>query len=661
MKKNKDKLQFKKSDDLIFVKHKINDDDLHINKEDVSGKKKLDDKEIENNLREIYSEDEKGLLPDFKTIKVKKKKSVFLKFLYFFIFLAILFGIGFSIFKYVRNNRDISSVLKLNISAPEKISLGDDFFYEIEYKNNSNYNLNNLSLEFTYPENFILAEVYSIDETVDNKVWKIEKLGPNLSGKIKIRGKIINKEGSINLLTVKANYGIDGLSSGFSKESLNSIIIGSLPFEITNDFYATVLIDEEYPLKLNFKDFPVNQIDKFVLSFSGPENIFSIKNTIDKNSSSSSSSTSLTKIDDFNYSIAASSSDPFSFNFKYKISERKNDQENVSWILKYIDDTGKEFVFFEKQVTLEIIKSDLNLNISINESSTDTPINFGDTLNYVITYNNKGDKDMKNVVIMAILKSDFLDWKSLKDENGGTVSRKTISWTSKEISDLEVLEPGEGGEIKFSINTGNSNNIEFGQDLKVSSYAQFSIGNIEDFSNDDEHLNDNSSNTIINEFNSDLSIQERVLYFDDDNIPVGSGPLPPVVGEKTSFKYYWTLKNSLHELKDVKVELDLPDYVIWDNNYTVDAGNLNYNLDDNKIVFTISRWPIGIDTVEASFSVSIIPTEAEYNKIIILSPGSSLSAVDDKTGAIINKKTEVKTSKLEDDPIANFSSDGRVK
>jgi uncharacterized repeat protein (TIGR01451 family) len=661
MKKNKDKLQFKKSDDLIFVKHKINDDDLHINKEDVSGKKKLDDKEIENNLREIYSEDEKGLLPDFKTIKVKKKKSVFLKFLYFFIFLAILFGIGFSIFKYVRNNRDISSVLKLNISAPEKISLGDDFFYEIEYKNNSNYNLNNLSLEFTYPENFILAEVYSIDETVDNKVWKIEKLGPNLSGKIKIRGKIINKEGSINLLTVKANYGIDGLSSGFSKESLNSVIIGSLPFQITNDFYATVLIDEEYPLKLNFKDFPVNQIDKFVLSFSGPENIFSIKNTIDKNSSSSSSSTSLTKIDDFNYSIAASSSDPFSFNFKYKISERKNDQENVSWILKYIDDTGKEFVFFEKQVTLEIIKSDLNLNISINESSTDTPINFGDTLNYVITYNNKGDKDMKNVVIMAILKSDFLDWKSLKDENGGTVSRKTISWTSKEISDLEVLEPGEGGEIKFSINTGNSNNIEFGQDLKVSSYAQFSIGNIEDFSNDDEHLNDNSSNTIINEFNSDLSIQERVLYFDDDNIPVGSGPLPPVVGEKTSFKYYWTLKNSLHELKDVKVELDLPDYVIWDNNYTVDAGNLNYNLDDNKIVFTISRWPIGIDTVEASFSVSIIPTEAEYNKIIILSPGSSLSAADDKTGAVINKKTEVKTSKLEDDPIANFSSDGRVK
>jgi hypothetical protein len=661
MKKNEDKLQFEKSDDLIFIKHKIKDDDFPVNKENTNSKKKLDDKEIENNLREIYSEDEKGVLPDFKTIKVKKKKSVFLKFFYFFIFLAILFGIGFSIFKYVKNNRDISSVLKINISAPEKVGLGEDFFYEIEYKNNSNYNLNNLSLEFTYPENFILAEVYSIDETADNKVWKIEKLGPNLNGKIKIRGKIINKEGSINLLTVKANYGIDGLSSGFSKESLNSVIIGSLPFQITNDLYSTVLIDEEYPLKLNFKDFPINQINKFVLSFSGPENIFSIKNTIDKNSSSSSSSTNLTKIDDYNFSITASSSDPFSFDFKYKISERKNDQENISWILKYVDDAGKEFIFFEKQVTLEIIKSDLNLNISINESSTDIPINFGDTLNYVITYNNKGDKDMKNVVIMAVLKSDFLDWKSLKDENGGTVSRKTISWTSKEISDLEVLEPGEGGEIKFSINTGNSNNIEFGQDLKVSSYAQFSIGNIEDFSDEDEHLNDNSSNTITNEFNSDLSIQERVLYFDDDNIPVGSGPLPPVVGEKTSFKYYWILKNSLHELKDVKVELDLPDYVIWDNNYNVDAGNLSYDINDNKIVFTISRWPIGIDTVEASFSVSIIPTEAEYNKIIILSPGSSLSAVDDKTGAIINKKTEVKTSKLEDDPIANFSSDGRVK
>ncbi len=658
MKKNKDKEQSGKSNNLIFVKHKINNDDFSVNKESIN-KKKLDDREIESNLREIYSEDEEGSLPDFKTIKVKKKKSIFLKFLYFFIFFTILFGIGFSIFKYVKNNKDVSSVLKINISAPEKIGLGEDFFYEVEYKNNSNYSLNNLSLEFTYPENFILAEIYSIDETVDNKTWKIEKLGPNLSGKIKIRGKIINKEGSINLLTVKANYGIDGLSSGFLKESLNSVIIGSLPFQITNDFYSTVLVDEEYPLKLTFKDFPINQIDKFVLSFSGPENIFSIKNIVDKNSSSSS--TNLTKIDDYNFSIAASSSDPFSFDFKYKISERKNDQENISWVLKYIDDNGKEFVFFEKQVILEIIKSDLNLNISINEFSTDTPINFGDTLNYVVTYNNKGDKDMKNVVIMAVLKSDFLDWKSLKDENRGNVSRRTISWTSKEISDLEVLEPGEGGEIKFSINTSNSNNIEFGQDLKVNSYAQFSIGNIEDFSDDDEHLNDNSSNTIINEFNSDLSIQERVLYFNDDNIPVGSGPLPPVVGERTSFKYYWTLKNSLHELKDVRVELDLPGYVIWDNNYNVDAGNLSYDINNNKIVFTISRWPIGIDKVEVNFSVSIIPTEAEYNRIIILSPGSFLSAIDDKTRAVINKKTEVKTSKLEDDPIANFSSDGRVK
>jgi hypothetical protein len=681
MLKNKSKLfKHNKEEDLVFTKHKIDDNNSLIEPDNESEvdffekpiisqdynnekKPKLADSEIEGHLREIYSDDDGESLPDFKTIKIKKKRSLGLKLLYLFVVLVVIAIASFSIFKYIKNNQDVASVLKITITSPEKVILGEDFLYEIEYQNTSNYNLDDVVLEVNYPDSFILAEIYSVDQTTDKKTWKIDNLGANLGGVIKIRGKIINKEGSNNLLTVKTSYGINGLSSSFSKDSLNSIVVGSLPFQIKEDYYSTVLVDEEYPLKLTIKDFPVDKINKFIISFSGPEEIFSVKDTTNKNTGTSSEATitKISKIDNFNFLIETSSINEMSFDFKYKISERKNDQENISWTLKYIDDGGKEFVFLEKQVALTIIKSDLNLNISVNDSSTDTPVNFGDTLNYVISYSNKGDKDMEDLVIMAVLKSDFLDWNSLKDSNDGSVSRRTISWTASEISELKKLEPGDGGEIKFSINVTNYNNIEFGQDLNVASYAQFSIGNIEDFSDEEDHLNDNSSNTVVNKLNSDLSIKEEVLYFDANNIPVGSGPLPPVVGEKTSFKYYWTLKNSLHELKDLKVELALPQYVIWDNNFNVSAGSLDYDPLTNKVIFSISRWPVGIETVDINFSVSIIPTDSQYNKIIILSSGSSLSAIDAETNATIIKTTDVKTSKLEDDVIASYSNDGRVK
>lgn len=48
---------------------------------------------------------------------------------------------------------------------------------------------------------------------------------------------------------------------------------------------------------------------------------------------------------------------------------------------------------------------------------------------------------------------------------------------------------------------------------------------------------DNKSNVIKNLINSDLSLSEKILYFNEDNVPVGSGPLPPKVGEKLVLKF----------------------------------------------------------------------------------------------------------------------------
>ena len=266
---------------------------------------------------------------------------------------------------------------------------------------------------------------------------------------------------------------------------------------------------------------------------------------------------------------------------------------------------------------------------------------------------------MKDVIIMAVLKSDFLDWTSLEDSNNGSERGNTISWSKNEIESLKSVNPNAEGSIDFSIKLLGLGDFSRDKEYKIVSYAQFSIGSpsveaSEDREGSSEPLeeNDNKSNTIINKINSDLKLNETLRYFNSDNIPVGTGPHPPKVGEETTYKIYWDLENNLHELKDLEVKVSLPEYVFWDAHERTTAGSVKFNEEENEIVWNIGRLPITVFQANAEFSIKIKPREEDKNKIMVLLPGSEVSAIDAETEAELEINTKAKTTKLEDDNIA---------
>jgi len=82
---------------------------------------------------------------------------------------------------------------------------------------------------------------------------------------------------------------------------------------------------------------------------------------------------------------------------------------------------------------MEIVKNSLNLTISANGESSDQGIDFGETINYSISYINKGEQPMNDVIVMAVLEGEALDWRNLVDPNNGKVTGRTIVWTKDEI------------------------------------------------------------------------------------------------------------------------------------------------------------------------------------------------------------------------------------
>ena len=169
----------------------------------------------------------------------------------------------------------------------------------------------------------------------------------------------------------------------------------------------------------------------------------------------------------------------------------------------------------------------------------------------------------------------------------------------------------------------------------------------------------NRSNVINSNLNSDLSFAEKILYFDENNSPVGDGPLPPKVGEKTSVRVYWTLNNTLHDLDKVKVVFPLSPDTSFGGSVNVQAGTIYYDQAANQVVWDLGRIPVSVPVVKGSFNLSLTPAPGDQNKILVISAGSKVTALDSENNSPISLTSAPKTTKLEDDDIAALSNSVR--
>lgn len=614
--------------------------------------------EIDSNLSEIYRDKQGGLI-DVKKLKIKRRQIFLVRLFRNLLWLAICgLAVYFAYLYFFSASNDVSA-LELKVIAPEKILAAEEFSYTIEYLNPTKFSLTQVRLEIQYPNNFIFSSA-SQNPSSGNYGWNLGDLAPGETARLEITGKLINKPEAVNVISARLSYVPANLSSQFKKEASASTQMSGPGFQVDLESSNTAFLGQENDLNLIFSDVKNNYLGDFNITFSLPEEANAWVATTTESSNSAgleAKKIGVTKTGGAAWLVSGLSQElgRQEVPLKFKISTPSANSEIVVRLEKRLAD-GQAYVFWEKIIKPELVKSDLNLTLFLNGSKNDGALNFGQALNYTLSYNNQGANIFSEVVIMAVLDGDFLDWGSLQNERGGELkNNNTLVWTKNEIPELAEIKPGLSGEINFSLNLKNFKDNDLGKKLNIVSYGQYSINN------KPVKGEDNKSNTIISRINSDLSLTEQIRYFNDDNVPVGSGPLPPRANEKTSFRVYWTVKNNLHELTDTRVVFNLPAYVKWDEKNTTNVGSLFYDATNHQVVWEIGRLPVSVYRADAEFGISLTPTDNDRNKILILSSGSSVSATDTETKDLIVKKIEAKTTKLEDDDIASLNNSGIVQ
>lgn len=619
--------------------------------------------EIDTNLSEIYT-DKKGALVDVKKMKVRRRQLFIIRFFRNLLILTLAVGVAYFVYSYFFDRTNDSSSLEIEITAPEKVLAGEEFSYKINYHNPSKFILSKVHLEIQYPENFIFMSG-SLPPQSGNYGWNLSDLEPGANASLTVTGKIINQTDSVNVVSGRLSYVPLNYSSQFKKEASAATTVTGPGFQADLEYSNTAFLSQDNTLTLILSDIKNNYLGDFDLTFSLPEETNAVVIIPDAATSSaitvgSSSLISkkivITKAGGNSWQISGLNQElgrqeiPLSYNISAKI-----DNPEISVRLEKRLEDGQSYIFWEKTFKPELVTSDLNLTMFINGAKTDNAINFGQTLNYTLSYSNKGDNTFNEVVIMAALSGDFLDFNSVQTERKGEIRGNTIIWTKNEIPELASIKPGQEGEISFSLNLLPFREGDLGKNLSVVSYAQYGVNN------QTAKGKDNRSNTITSRINSDLSLNEQIRYFNEDNLPVGSGPLPPRVGEKTGFKVYWVIKNNLHELSDARVTFNLPANVNWDERNTTNVGSVFYDAALRQVIWEIGRLPVSVYRADAEFGISLTPVENDRNKILVLSSGSTVSANDTETQDVIIKKTSPTTTKLEDDDIAGLNNSGRIQ
>jgi len=596
----------------------------------------VEDRDIQRNLAEVYT-DGNGHVPDLTKLEKTQRplwQTILYSLIVVFLVLFVAAAAGFWYFSNLDKETFTNENVIVRLEPPISLVSGQDSTYALVISNNEKVNLYNLNIEMFYPESFVYMSGTPEAMTEKKNIWNIGVLKVGETQKIEFTGKIIAPLDSIQTFKGIVSYKPANLNADFKKEIIADMPVASalVGLEITGP--EKLLADQpaQYKIKYhnasdeNLKDLEIiaDYPPGFIFSSSTPSPQAGANNIWKINELASSSEGELVFVGNFSGVAEAG---------PQEIRARLN--------LK----NGNEYLTQgENSLVTEIVKDQLTLQLIINGSGEDQSVSFGDLLVYTLNFKNNSQQDLRNIQLKAELSSDILDWKTLVDNNDGSVSGNTITWTGRQVAKLLKLGPGEEGEVSWQIRlkdaaAGSDPDIN---NFSVESYAEALLA-------DGDILGGSiKSKKIINAINSDLDMSVTPRYYDENNVALGSGPLSPKSGETSSYNIQLVLKNNLHNITNIEVSAVLPQNVSWNNKENHNLGDFIYNASTKKIIWKVARLLKSSHDGVADFNISITPESGDVGKVLILVPEITLTATDSETGAAINKKFKAITTAFED-------------
>ena len=307
-----------------------------------------------------------------------------------------------------------------------------------------------------------------------------------------------------------------------------------------------------------------------------------------------------------------------------KLSGQPQEEKKFKFFLGEFGGNNSFVSYNEAFKNIKIIGPAITLLQTVNEKNDNLFVNAGDFLFFKIKFKNTSDIAFKDLILTEEISSPILDYASYRDAGGvqGALDsgKGVITWKAPSFEKLRVLNPGEEGELSFSIKVKDKIPV-FG--TKDKNFAFTALCRIEslDIPTPEGENKTLLGNGIVIKLNSKIIVREEG-YYNDSDIP-NIGPLPLKIGQETTFTIHLKAENLFNDITNGKIVVTLAPNVSWKDNFLPREADVDYNDRTNEITWNIGSLPAGVgvitDPKELIFQIGLSPPATlvgQYPKLI---------------------------------------------
>jgi len=594
-----------------------------------------------NKPEEFKMEDIKGKVGNQAIKELRREKKRKKVFVWIVVIAAVLFaGSSLSLYYFLKNrsgyrDKDIT----FNLEYPEEIISGEKNKIIIKYGNYSKVGLKNVSISFHYPSSLNLIEDSNGGSIKD---WDIENVAAGEEKTIEIPFRIFGEEGSAHVVESSLEYTPENFNSIFKKSANAKIKISGFPIRVSLDAPKEISSGGKIKYSISCENLTDEDFYNLALEINFPEE-FIISSIIFKESEEEDFKEMEREF--LNNRIDLNKLEPLgkvTYNFLGNLGGEVGFGKIVNVQVGFED--SDDFYVYNSAETSTLIKgADVLLEQTVVNGQDSA--NWGEVIEFKIKAKNTSEVGLSGVVVAAQVEGDAADIYSLSSKVGAVSSGGKIIWNSYNIPEFAYFLPSQEKELTFSVKIKSGLSIK---NFTDKNFVISSIPNVEAVELEDPIF----GSKVDVKINSNLVLAEKGFYWEDGAIK-NQGPIPPRIGQTTTYTIHWQLVNWTNDLSNGLVSAQLPAGIGWSNNTTCAHGSIGFNNVTRTIVWDIGDIPANVGIIspvyEAVFQISINPAESDVGKALKIVGNTTASGADSFTGKKLIHTVKEKTTELPED------------
>ena len=599
---------------------------------------KRTNQDIHDDLRSIYAED--GEMPDLSRLE-RNTGSWFTRFLVKAILvLALLSGAAWGGFLvWSRGWFTSGKPLMVSVEGPARVSAGQAAFFTIRYANTSNAPIASLDVAVNLPREFVLNTA-TPPATEDETRWNIGPLSPGSDGAITLSGIFRSPVGSTQTLQALYTYESASYRSTFQDIATSNVSVDGSVVSLAVTGPDQTVPGDEVSYTINVQNHASEAVERLQIAADLPDG-FQVTSLDPASEAPDTARWILPSI---------GQSGLVAYTVKGRYPSGAAGERTVSASVSFLGEADYPAQQAQSQITTNVLGGALTFHLIANGATTDQDLNVGDSVRASIDYSNGGTDSISELSFSLLVES--ADTRSLPiswdDANlgGATRSGNVLSWSSSEMPDFATVSPSAEGTIDLTLPLIESMTKDVADVFQLTLSATLEgVGSV-------TTPRTIGSTPITFSINSDLTGMVSARYFTEDGEPIGTGPLPPKVGETTTYRLSWHLDNTLHPLTDISMSTNLPPAVAWTGNTSTSIGTIHFDTTTRLVTWTIDKLLTDITTADATFDVAITPDKGNVGSYFKLTNATGIDATDATTKDTLTKALDILTTELAGDEFA---------